>query len=120
VSVVLCTGGRDFDDVDTVCLTLDHIADVAKLASPVSRVIVGDARGADAWVGYWARARNKLLVVYEADWAKHGKRAGILRNAQMLAESKPDIVVAFPGGRGTADMVRRAEKAGVRVWRVVA
>ena len=36
----------------------------------------------------------------------------------MLDHGKPDIVVAFPGGRGTADMVKRAEDAGVRVIRV--
>ena len=38
-----------------------------------------------------------------------------MRNARMLAEGKPDLVVAFPGGRGTADMVAQARKAGVRV-----
>jgi ABC-type sugar transport system substrate-binding protein len=36
----------------------------------------------------------------------------------MLDEGKPDIVVAFPGGTGTADMVRRARKAGVVVIEV--
>ena len=33
----------------------------------------------------------------------------------MLDEGKPDLVVAFPGGRGTADMIRKAEGAGVPV-----
>jgi len=36
----------------------------------------------------------------------------------MIDEGKPDLVLAFPGGRGTDDMVRRAEKAGIEVRRV--
>jgi UDP-N-acetylmuramoylalanine-D-glutamate ligase len=38
----------------------------------------------------------------------------------MLAEGKPDLVVAAPGGRGTADMVRRARDAGIEVVEVAA
>jgi hypothetical protein len=45
-------------------------------------------------------------------------KAGPLRNYQMLEEGKPDLVVAFPGGGGTKDMVRRAVKAGVSVHEV--
>ena len=42
-----------------------------------------------------------------------GKKAGPLRNQRMLDEGKPDLVVAFPGGGGTKDTVRRAVQAGV-------
>ena len=41
-----------------------------------------------------------------------------LRNQRMLDEGKPDLVVAFPGGGGTKDMVRRAVKAGVPIHEV--
>lgn len=50
-----------------------------------------------------------------ADWATYGKRAGMLRNAAMLELHKPDLVVAFRGGRGTANMVSLARKARVKV-----
>lgn len=40
--------------------------------------------------------------------------------AQGRAVARPDLVVAFPGGRGTADMVRRATAAGIEVIRVSA
>lgn len=36
----------------------------------------------------------------------------------MIDEGKPDLVVALPGGRGTADMVRRAKKHGIEVVEV--
>ena len=53
--------------------------------------------------------------VAEADWAKHGRKAGPIRNQRMIDEGRPDLVVAFPGGTGTADMVERARVAGIRV-----
>lgn len=66
----------------------------------------------------WARRSHVPVESYPADW-RRGKGAGPERNARMLAEGWPDLVVAFPGGRGTADMVRRAKAAGVRVVEVV-
>jgi hypothetical protein len=53
------------------------------------------------------------LVTVPADWQKHGTAAGPIRNKQMIVSGKPDLVLAFPGGRGTADMSRRAEKHGI-------
>ena len=53
---------------------------------------------------------------YPAQWDVYGRRAGPIRNQEMIDEGKPDGVVAFPGGKGTADMVRRAEAAGLKVW----
>jgi hypothetical protein len=50
----------------------------------------------------------------KADWRKYGAAAGPIRNQRML-EGPPDIVVAFAGGKGTADMVQRARAAGIAV-----
>jgi hypothetical protein len=58
------------------------------------------------------------VSAHPADWFSHGKAAGPIRNQEMLAMEAPALVVAFPGGRGTADMVRRARKAGVDVLEV--
>ena len=52
-----------------------------------------------------------------ADWEKWDTAAGPKRN-QMMLDQKPDIILAFPGGRGTADMIARAEQAGVEVVKV--
>lgn len=50
-----------------------------------------------------------------ADWKKHGKAAGPIRNQSMLTEHKPDLVIAFPLGesKGTRDMIRKAKAAGI-------
>ncbi|RSV15667.1 DUF2493 domain-containing protein [Sphingomonas sp. ABOLF] len=114
---VLVCGGRDF--VDTRALY--HLLDRVELEHPVACIISGCAPGADSQAIGWAYDdRHHPTVAVErfpADWRKHGRAAGPLRNQRMLDEGKPDLVVAFPGGRGTADMVRRAEAAGVRVLR---
>lgn len=108
---VLVCGGRDFSDCQMVWDTLDDLA----RAEVIDCLIEGDARGADRIAGAWARRRGVDLRVYAADWRKHGRAAGPIRNQQMLDEGKPDLVIAFPGGIGTADMVRRARASGVRV-----
>ena len=66
----------------------------------------------------WAKVRGIECVVFHADRAKYGRAAGPIRNQQMLDEGRPTLVVAFPDGRGTADMVRRARSAGVEVIEV--
>jgi hypothetical protein len=82
-------------------------------------VIEGGARGADALAASWVRNPGWEGTVeheqYPAEWSLHGKAAGPIRNQEMLDVGKPDVVYAFPGGRGTADMVRRANKAGIEV-----
>lgn len=109
---VLVCGGRDFSARDWLYDVLDRL-------SPQSAwIIAGDANGADRLAFEWAFDRRVNYQGYPARWDLHGRKAGPLRNQQMIDEGKPDLVVAFPGGRGTADMVRRAEKAGLTVIRV--
>ena len=82
---------------------------------PPSAVIEGAATGVDAVAAEWADDASIPLETYPADWMGHGKAAGPIRNRRMLDEGKPTHVIAFPGGRGTADMVRQARKAGVPI-----
>lgn len=83
----------------------------------ITEIIHGAAKGADSFAGHWARVFGIKETAVPADWDKHGKRAGPLRNEEML-KLKPDGVVAFPGGRGTDHMVRIAKEAGIKVMRV--
>ena len=86
---------------------------------PPSTVIIhGAAKGADSLASEWAALNEVKEEVFPADWKTHGRAAGPIRNQQMLDEGKPDLVIAFPGGRGTADMVKRARKAGIEVMEV--
>lgn len=78
-------------------------------------IISGGATGADRVAATFAEVNFYAYEEYPADWKQYGKRAGYLRNVQMLQEGRPDLVVAFPGGRGTAMMVDLARKANVKV-----
>lgn len=109
---VLVCGGRDYTDREAVFAALDRL----HAERGVDVVIHGDAAGADTQARLWAVARGIAHHPYPAEWEKHGRGAGPIRNQEMLDGGKPDGVVAFPGGRGTADMVRRAEAAGLKIW----
>lgn len=78
-------------------------------------IIHGGARGADSAASDFADVSYCQQQCFPADWKKYGTRAGYIRNQQMLDEGKPDFVVAFPGGPGTAMMVKIAEQAGIKV-----
>jgi len=106
---VLVCGGREYDD----WFVLD---DRLKANVPLgSTIIEGGAKGADFLARVWAKYSGMPYEEYPANWKKHGRAAGGIRNQQMLDEGKPDLVIAFPGGTGTADMVRRSKKTGVKV-----
>jgi len=78
-------------------------------------IIEGGATGVDSAAADFAAVNFCKLEEYPADWKQHGRSAGYIRNKQMLFEGKPDLVVAFPGGKGTAMMVDLATSAGIKV-----
>ena len=108
---VLVCGGREYNNADYMRKVLDDI----HAATPITMLIYGMARGADDLAKMWAAARGIQRLGYPADWEKHGRAAVPMRNQEMLDKGKPDLVIAFPGGSGTRDMVSRAIKATVRV-----
>lgn len=135
---VLVCGGRYFGDVSDsrrpdfkerhdegvfIIQTLDRFAEENSiyytpddnwLPTDIT-IISGGATGVDDRALDWAAINWTPFMLYKADWHKHGKAAGFIRNKQMLEEGKPDLVIAFPGGKGTANMVNIARKAGVEV-----
>lgn len=110
VTILVC-GGRDYPDRDHLFQQLDWCRD----RYGVIEVIEGGARGADRWAREWRAERGAPGRTYPADWATHPRAAGPIRNRQMLVDGKPDLVLAFPGGRGTLNMVRQARSAHVPV-----
>ncbi len=123
---IVC-GGRDLTNRELVFHALDTFRQTMGLA----HVIEGGQRrtdkatgnfdgGADYWAMSWARRRGLTWDTVRADWNTHGRAAGPLRNGKMLSEFQPDCVIAFSGGRGTQDMIDRAERAHVPVYRVKA
>lgn len=108
---LLVCGGRDFDNRDLLRWQMNLAVGEHKNVT----VIHGGARGADRLAGAIAEAAGIPVVVFRAYWDRYGKRAGFIRNKQMLDEGKPDLVLAAPGGAGTKMMVEIALSAGVPV-----
>lgn len=119
---ILVCGGRDFatndnwSEVQFLYHEMYAITDQHAIEDLV--IIHGAASGADNRAGEFARNLGIKEERYPAKWEEYGKRAGYIRNQQMLDNGKPDLVVAFPGGKGTAMMVDIAKKAGVKVIEV--
>lgn len=121
--VVLVCGGRTFGEdnhLDALAASA-YLSDMHK-AKPISLVVEGGATGADALARTWCDFARVSCCTMRADWARYGRSAGPRRNEKMLSyllqnrDNGADVlVVAFPGGRGTADMVARAKGAGLPV-----
>lgn len=111
---VLVCGGRNFHDGEIMLSTLLDI----HATTPITHVIHGGASGADRFAGSWARNYGVQEVRCDANWGYYGPAAGPIRNNAMLA-LLPDIVVAFPGGKGTKNMVRLAKAAGFNVKEIL-
>ena len=112
---VLVCGGRKFSDRELLYKVLNIIHNGIK--GGITTIIHGGASGADSIAGEWSvDVLKKEAEVYLANWNLHKTAAGPIRNRKMLKEGKPDIVVAFPGGSGTSDMIKIAAAAGVKVF----
>ncbi len=105
-------GGRDFADRE---LFESRMAGVDQ-RYPIAVVIEGGARGADRMAREWALRQGRALVTMKAEWDRFGARAGSIRNRRMAVEGKPDLVLAFPGGPGTRNMIGIAREVGITVW----
>jgi len=100
MKTIIVTGGRDYDDFNMV-------QDVLDLFKP-TLIVQGGANGADTLARHYADSEKVKCITYEADWTKHGKAAGPIRNRLMLMEYPNAVVIAFPGGAGTANCVKQA------------
>lgn len=110
---ILVCGSRDWTDERAIWDALSP----HKVGIPSDPLIIhGAARGADELAAWIAECLDLPVQAFPADWQTHGKRAGFLRNLQMLDE-QPDLVIAFQrnGSRGTQHTIDQARKRGIPV-----
>lgn len=110
---ILVCGGRNYWKPSNINRALAHL----HATRGITVLIHGAAPGADKLADDWAAEVGVHRLPFPADWERHGKAAGPIRNAQMLRIGRPQAVVAFPGGTGTLDMIQQAQAAGLPVWR---
>lgn len=109
---VLVCGGRTFTDRYWLWagLTLLH----QSVDGGITEIIEGGAPGADIRAHEWAKHKGVKVTTVQAEWERYGRGAGYIRNAKM-ADMKPDLVLATPGGKGTANMVQIAKARKIKV-----
>lgn len=108
---VIVTGGRDFKDASYVMDTLDKFHKDLN----ITLLIQGGAMGVDLFARVWAEANSIRWKQVDADWNAHGRSAGPIRNRKMLKDYPLAVVLAFPGGKGTADMIEAATEGNRKV-----
>ena len=119
---VLVYGGREWDDQETMDRVLDTLHEQYGFTEVIEggQVSYDKANfehmwGADYQARQWATGRRINIRTFMARWRQEGLAAGPIRNQRMIDEGKPEIAVHFPGGRGTTDMSRRLEAAGIQI-----
>jgi hypothetical protein len=110
VKAIVC-GGRGYGDCPMIYNALDYYHSI----NPFSLIIQGGAAGADYLAKQWAISRGVKHLEIRAEWKRYGRMAGAVRNQKMINDTNPCVVIAFPGGSGTADMVKRAKLCGIDV-----
>ena len=106
--IVVVTGSRTWTDVEKIRQRFSEL--------PKDTILYhGGAIGADSLADLEARLFGLDVRVRHADWNRHGRSAGAIRNRTMLTEAQPDLVLAFWDGdsRGTRHMIGLAEERGI-------
>jgi hypothetical protein len=107
---VIIAGSRTINDYGTVR------AAVEASGFHVTTVVSGGARGVDLLGERWARERGISVLRFDANWEKHGRRAGILRNEQMVRESDALVAVWDGASRGTRHVIEFAIENGLKAY----
>jgi hypothetical protein len=121
-ATVLITGSRDWSDFDRIRQVILPIFTWLTSEGEYSGVVIchGAARGADSIANYICKQAGYIAKPYKANWELLGKKAGVLRNQQMLDENEIDLCLAFSNdlenSRGTRDMTNRCLKKNIPVF----
>ena len=116
--VIVC-GSRNWGEYPHQRQKIYDALDAIHAAKPITFLFHGNARGVDTVAGTWGKLKQTIQVVpVPAEWSKYGDRAGPIRNKNMLGQGV-ELVIAFPGGKGTTNMIAQAERAGVKVQKIV-
>lgn len=129
--VILVCGGREYgsftrlSDAETLLdkpatQIFNVMSDFKRYCDGVGRkliVVHGACKtGTDMIVDKWGEVNPTVVIRrHPADWPTYGRRAGPIRNREMHNTERPKIVIAFHGGRGTANMIGIAKGAGTNV-----
>lgn len=111
---LIIAGGRDFDDYALLDKSLTWF--LQNVDRPTLTIFSGKAKGADYLGELWAASQQIAVRLFPADWDTHGKKAGILRNQEMIDAGATHLVAFWDKkSKGTSSMISLAKKAGMQV-----
>lgn len=111
---IIIAGGRDFMNYALLKSTCDHLLRESPRSQEVI-IVSGHATGADKLGERYAKEKGWMTDIHPADWKRHGKAAGPIRNREMALAA--NALIAFWDGksRGTKNMIDLANKMGLQV-----
>ena len=117
---IIIAGSRTITDYKYVFRVLDKM--LLPHRGSIDCIISGCARGIDSLAIEWGQKNGVKVEEFPADWKTHGKKAGPIRNQQMLTEGKANALIAFQdvrenpnGSNGTNHMIRISKAKGINV-----
>ena len=117
---IIVAGTRDFDDYELMEKYLDK---VLPLYDEEIEIVSGHAEGADKLGERYAKEHNIKCAVFPADWKSYGRKAGPIRNTQMIEYASLEIpeVIAFWDGQshGTLDTMVKAQNRRMKCTAII-
>lgn len=118
--VIIC-GGRHFKDYECLESVMSEVMSKIAPWRDVIEIVSGHCEGADQLGELYAKKHGLPCKVFPAQWKKHGRAAGPIRNSEMVkyaSEAEMSVVIAFrsPRTKGTNDTVKKATKQGFKVF----
>lgn len=105
---VVIAGSRHLDDTALV----DKAIALSGMENQIAEVVCGGAFGVDTSGALWAMSHDVPIVTFNADWGKHGRAAGAIRNGEMADYSDMAIIIWDGKSHGTANMIEQMRKRG--------
>ena len=102
-------GGRDFFNYQYLEKILDPIKE------QIMWIVSGGAKGVDSLAEKYAARNHIPFLLFPANWERYGKRAGLMRNQQIVDEADHMIALPTRASKGTHDSIRRARAKGILV-----
>jgi hypothetical protein len=111
---LIIAGGRDITQYGFVEATINFLG----IADKITEVCCGMANGVDTSGLRWANEHKIPVKVFEADWNKHGKAAGPIRNEQMAQYADALLLIWDGESKGSKSMLGLAEKYNLVIHEV--
>ena len=100
-------GGRDYADYENFKKIITDYC--IELGQQPTYIISGGAKGVDTMAETYAKENNIPTIIFKPDWNKHGKKAGILRNTDIIEAATHVLALPTSKSIGTYDSIKKAQ-----------